>query len=275
MKQSLKPADILLLGLAGLVDIFEEMRDPLGIQASYCQNVYGWVPERFKRHNFVRLVERQIKNGNLEKETNNTKTFLRLTMAGQEKIMRDYPIFKLQNRHWDGKWRIVFFDILETSRHIRNTLRLKLKELGFGMLQRSVWVTPSDIINDFTQFLRTAGLENQVYVVETRRLLSGDVKILAEKIWHLNNLNEEYKSILEEIKVIKTMYIANNGRGRLYTEDDKQERDNTAIKTKVYKTKRRYLELLLKDPFLPKELLPEGWNGETIKKEIKRIKTGL
>lgn len=268
MKKLLKPVDLLLLGLAGLVDVFEEARDPLGMQASYCQNIYGWVPERFKRHNFFRVVQRQLKSGNIETTVNDKKVYLRLTPAGQEKIIRDFPILKLQNSRWDGKWRMVFFDISETSRRVRNILRSKLKELGLGMLQQSVWITPHDITKIFTEFLRASGLENQVYVIETSRLLMGDEKLLAEKIWHLNKLNEEYKDLLAEIKAVKSMYIATDGRRHVCTLSNKQ---SMAIKMKIAKLKRKYMELLTRDPFLPKELLPNSWVGEEMKKEIGKI----
>lgn len=43
-------------------------------------------------------------------------------------------------RKWDGKWRLVFFDISNLKRIYREAFRGKLKELGFYQLQKSVWV---------------------------------------------------------------------------------------------------------------------------------------
>lgn len=43
---------------------------------------------------------------------------------------------------WDGKWRIVFFDIPEKKRKARNALREKLRDLGFCEMQKSVFVLP-------------------------------------------------------------------------------------------------------------------------------------
>lgn len=50
--------------------------------------------------------------------------------------------------HWDGKWRIVFFDIPEKRRKARDALRKKLKELGFYELQKSVFVFPYECRNE-------------------------------------------------------------------------------------------------------------------------------
>ena len=43
---------------------------------------------------------------------------------------------------WDGKWRIVIFDIPKHKKRARDALREKLKELGFYPFQKSVWVFP-------------------------------------------------------------------------------------------------------------------------------------
>ncbi len=49
----------------------------------------------------------------------------------------------LQKKHqWDGKWRMVFFDIPEDKRQYRDYLRNTLKLIGFKKVQGSVWIYP-------------------------------------------------------------------------------------------------------------------------------------
>src|SRR3989338_118105 len=44
---------------------------------------------------------------------------------------------------WDGKWRIVIFDIPENERRrMRDAMRQKLQKIGFYQMQKSVWVFP-------------------------------------------------------------------------------------------------------------------------------------
>ena len=45
-------------------------------------------------------------------------------------------------KKWDGKWRVVVFDVKETRRPVRDELRRTLQETGFIKLQDSVWVYP-------------------------------------------------------------------------------------------------------------------------------------
>lgn len=43
---------------------------------------------------------------------------------------------------WDGKWRVLIFDINERRRRVRDQLRRLLRGAGFIRIQDSVWVYP-------------------------------------------------------------------------------------------------------------------------------------
>jgi DNA-binding transcriptional regulator PaaX len=49
---------------------------------------------------------------------------------------------KNKKQKWDGKWRMVAFDIPEKFKNGRDALRHKLKKVGFCELQKSVLITP-------------------------------------------------------------------------------------------------------------------------------------
>lgn len=258
MRKMLKTQDLLLLGLSGAFDLFEELRDPLQLISKSYENMYGWVPKKYKRHNFNHLVWRNLKTGNIEKIEKNGEAYLRLTSQGNQKLKRDFPLLSMQQKPWDKKWRIVAFDIREEEKNIRDGLRNKLKELGFGMLQESVFITPHDIAQDFAEFVENLGISDSVYVLEVSQVVVGDKKELARNLWNLDKLNDEYKEIIEKLEsvfLIKT-------RGRV-------KQLNNEISKSVIEIKRDYLKTLLRDPFLPKELLPSDWKGDEAKKLIK------
>lgn len=67
-----------------------------------------------------------------------------LTEEGRKRAGK-YQIDELaleRPRKWDNRWRIVVFDIPNSSTLVRNVFRRKLKELGFYALQKSIWVYP-------------------------------------------------------------------------------------------------------------------------------------
>lgn len=49
---------------------------------------------------------------------------------------------KIKSMEWDGKWRMVSFDIPEKKKAARNALRSKLREVGFIEFQKSMFVFP-------------------------------------------------------------------------------------------------------------------------------------
>lgn len=54
----------------------------------------------------------------------------------------------LPPRDWDRQWRFLLFDIPEKSRNLRNTLRDKVKSMGFFQFQKSVWIYPLECENE-------------------------------------------------------------------------------------------------------------------------------
>jgi CRISPR/Cas system-associated endoribonuclease Cas2 len=49
-----------------------------------------------------------------------------------------------KKREWDGKWRLVIFDIHEFRRTTRDRIRKNIASFGFLKLQNSVWVYPHE-----------------------------------------------------------------------------------------------------------------------------------
>lgn len=250
MGKLLRNQDRILLLLGAAVDLFEDLADAGGLVSYSYKTVYGWVPPRFRKRNVKESVKRALKTGYLEKIFKDGQPYLRLTGKGKRKLIRDFPLLNFQKKRWDRKWRMVFFDIQEASRQIRNQLRRKLDELGFVMFQRSVYISPHDFAEDIREFLETRDLAENVYVVVTKELLVGDEKALANKLWKLEKINREYEKILE------------------FWEKKKEKFSRKRITREL---KSRYLEVLAVDPFLPKELLPSNWYRQEVENLLKRI----
>ncbi|PJE69272.1 hypothetical protein COU96_00645 [Candidatus Shapirobacteria bacterium CG10_big_fil_rev_8_21_14_0_10_38_14] len=82
-----------------------------------------------------KLVKKQInKDGSV--------TFV-LTDKGKLKALTyRFEEMRIDKKDWDGKWRILTFDVPEKVRWGRDALRDKIKKLGFYELQKSVFVYP-------------------------------------------------------------------------------------------------------------------------------------
>lgn len=271
MKKLLNARNILLLGLSGTLDLFEEIKDPLSIFSKSYDSMYGWVPEKYKRHNFNHLVWRSLKTGYIEKIEKQGEIYIRLTSEGNKKIVRDFPFLAFQNRKWDKKWRVVIFDIEEISKQTRDRFRGKLKELGFGMLQESVWISPYDIAQDFIEFIDAQNLNESAYLLEVSQIAVGDIKALANRVWHLDKINDEYAKFVEKIEGIKENdLIKISGRLNKLNKDEGGKAQKS--KDLIIEIKKVYLEIVCSDPFLPKELLPSDWLGYEAKKLVENLR---
>lgn len=83
------------------------------------------------------------------------KKFLRITLKGRRVLAFEQAKVELKNqkKKWDGRWRMIVFDVPERRRHVRNRLREVMLEIGFVRLQDSVWVYPYDC-EDFVALLK-------------------------------------------------------------------------------------------------------------------------
>ncbi len=106
----------------------------------------AWALKRDPRRRIRESVYRLKHKGLVEFRVENGKKRLRLTQKGEKEMQSVWnDSFALMvPKKWDGKWRLVIFDIPEKRRSIRDKMRALVSRLGFLKLQDSVWVYPYD-----------------------------------------------------------------------------------------------------------------------------------
>jgi phenylacetic acid degradation operon negative regulatory protein len=70
--------------------------------------------------------------------------------------------------NWDGVWRLVIFDIPESHKRVRDTLRRRLKEWGFNPWQKSVWATKKPLTDVLRELVKKLEVEDWVLIIESR-----------------------------------------------------------------------------------------------------------
>jgi len=76
----------------------------------------------------------------------------------------------LKDAKWDGKWRLVLFDIPHKVKRKRDSLRYMLRQLGFVQLQKSVWITPYRCHEQIEGLKQLVGLRYGVQLVTATEL---------------------------------------------------------------------------------------------------------
>lgn len=182
--------------------------------------------------------------GYLERVVVNGELHYQVTKKGRGALEKCFPLIKLCQKKWDGRWRVVVFDICEKSRPKRDRLRWRLETLGFGMLQKSVWINPYKVGKEVKETLTLEGIIKGVVVFEGERIFGEDEADLAWRVWKLDKLETEYQEWVSELEGEKL---------------SEQEMINW------------YLEILQNDPFLPEDLLPSNWVGLAAAKKARKL----
>lgn len=74
----------------------------------------------------------------------NGKTIVKVTAKGETRLRAfDIELMEIKKpKRWDGKWRLVMFDIPMRFTKGREALRFHLKKLNFFQFQKSAWIYP-------------------------------------------------------------------------------------------------------------------------------------
>jgi len=118
---------------------------------------------QFPRKQFRTALKRLEKRGYIHCQGDRTSWDFRLTKEGRE-ILRHKRMddISIRPQKWDGKWRLVIFDIPEKFRSSRDALRGKLNGLGFQYLNLSVWVHPFECRNEINAIIEYYGVGEYV-----------------------------------------------------------------------------------------------------------------
>lgn len=93
----------------------------------------------------------------------NNQIYISLTEKGKKKAgwMKIDDLEIKKPKKWDGKWRILSFDIEEKKRIYREALRGKLIQLGFKLYQKSAWIIPYDCRKEISILKSFFGLNDK------------------------------------------------------------------------------------------------------------------
>ena len=122
---------------------------------------YG-APE-LKKSSLAAAIARLRQGGLVQIKSKRSDILVKLTKLGKESLND----FNLDDQPWDGKWRLVIFDIPETQRAVRDLFRRRLKDWGFRNFQQSVWVTKKNVTGKMRKLINKLEIDDWVAVIES------------------------------------------------------------------------------------------------------------
>jgi hypothetical protein len=142
------------LGIGPIYKIYEKIRDENSFNKWKNYKIYR-LRESLKRmheQEFIKIV----KNKNYSE--------IKLTEKGKN-ILLSYRLkdLKIQKPDkWDGKWRIIIYDIGNMKKYQQNAFRKSLQKLDLFPLQKSVYITPYPCDDEIKIIRQHFGLINEV-----------------------------------------------------------------------------------------------------------------
>ena len=240
--------EVLILLKEGLLFYLSDPRRLLRIGAPYNpESVY-------------RIIRRLEQEGLIKKSKKEKKTHLLLTNQGKRFIKEHREAVRGSPHSWDKKWRLVVFDIPEEKRKLRDYLRRYLKTLGFGKVQRSIWISPYDFSGIIQRYARKLKLSNYIFQITADKFKGLSGAALVQTFWNLKDIHNKYLELIERYTK-KQVELA-----ELIKKAPRQK----SIAKQIIKEHLLwdYQSILSRDPHLPPEFLPDDWGGEKAREFI-------
>jgi len=205
------------------------------------------INERLVRTSVFRLVRDRW----LEVEQVGRRSYYSLSEEGADRFEHaTQRIYGDPRQSWNGDWCLVLVDGLDAAQ--KELARKELGWLGFGSIATAVLAHPMPDLGDVETTLARIGLEGRVVVMRGQthtRKHDEAMRALVHRSWNLQELDRRYAAFVEQFRPV--FQSARKARSI-------DERLACQVRTLLIQEYRR---ILLRDPLLPAELLPGGWNG--------------
>ncbi len=205
------------------------------------------ISERLVRTSVFRLVRDEW----LIAEQVGRRSYYRLSVEGNRQFEQATSrIYGDPRQSWDGDWCLVLLAGLEAEQ--KEIVRKELSWLGFGAISANVLAHPTPDAGDLDAILKQIDTDRRLVVMRGAMLGQQQdeaMRGLVHKSWNLAELDRRYDAFVTQFRPV---YRAAQKGGRV------EPRLAFQVRTLVIQEYRR---ILLRDPLLPAEILPTGWNG--------------
>jgi len=144
----------------GLIKLIGEFKQTEKYTKDQIKNAFS----NLKRRKLIKIIEE------------GEKIKVHLTNKGTERF-KEYSFESLAIKkpsHWDGKWRILIFDIPTKPKIYnlaREAFRKKIKELGFFQMQKSVWIYPFECEDELLLIAEIFQVQKYIEILTVEKLL--------------------------------------------------------------------------------------------------------
>jgi len=117
-------------------------------------------------------------------------------------------------RPWDGRWRLVLFDVPERHNSRRAQVRRFLRGRSFGCLQGSVWISP-DRLEQIRQELEGGSINvNSLMLFEAVPRGGESDSQIVQGAWDFQKVNQHYTDCMTILDQLPTASLRDNAAAK-------------------------------------------------------------
>lgn len=203
------------------------------------------ISERLVRTSVYRLAS----DGWLESKQVGRRAYYSLTDDGRERFRAaTHRIYHPAPDNWDGHWTLVLLNNLTPEQ--RDTARRELGWLGFGAVGTNLLAHPSPDADDLHATMQRLRISGDAVVITGHTVHSDDaMRRVAHASWNLDEIDARYRAFVERFESLRR---AATGQRSF------SPQTAFLVRTLLIQD---YRKVLLRDPKLPREMLPDPWHG--------------
>lgn len=205
------------------------------------------INERLVRTSVFRLT----RDNWLEVDQIGRRSYYSLSAVGAQKFEQaTVRIYGDPRQTWAGDWCLVLLAGLDVE--LKETVRKEFGWLGFGAISANVLAHPTPDTPEMEATLKRVGIDRQLVIMQGRTLGEKQdeaMRALVRKSWNLDEIDQQYGAFVERFRPVFRAVQKSRRRDHHMA---------FQIRTLMIQEYRR---ILLRDPLLPAEMLPNGWNG--------------
>jgi phenylacetic acid degradation operon negative regulatory protein len=162
-------------------------------------------------------------------------------------------IFNLPQDEWDGNWYLITYAFSDEQTRKRHRLRNRLSWIGFGQLNNGTMISPRYNGREVNATLCDLEAHSHVHLFRARSINGQDNDALARESWDLEELGRRYEQFVTKYQpqFERDLQVHQNGKSPSLSHYFQQR----------FWLMHEYRYFPFHDPYLPSELLPEGWMG--------------
>lgn len=160
-----------------------------------------------KNETAIRMgLSRAVQNQLVSRSKDQGEVIYQLTEIGKSMIcnwwatIKDYQAkLALQKQPWDRVWHLVIFSFPNAKQNKRDELTKFLQSLGYGILNKGVWISPYDFSKEISQKVGSLQISEYIHLLSAQPEKEQKDSSIESSVWEISLFRQRYEALMHKI----------------------------------------------------------------------------